>query len=91
MCLNHKKFQLVIGHLGGAYFENGAVSDLAERDKGTWSAIVTGAKDYYVKIKFSGDVISQCACDCPLETEYCKHIVAVLQQNNLILIRMPKV
>ena len=65
---------------GLAYFENGAVSDLAERDKDTWSAIVTGARDYYVKIKFSSDVISQCTCDCPLEAEYCKHIVAVLHE-----------
>jgi len=62
---------------GQHYFEKGAVSDLAEHDKGIWNAVVAGSEDYHVEIKISDDIISECSCNCPHEVDYCKHIVAV--------------
>ncbi len=60
---------------GEDYFKNGAVGRLTGGD-GSWRAVVTGTKDYQVKIELSGGTFVSYSCNCPHNAVFCKHIVA---------------
>jgi uncharacterized Zn finger protein len=61
---------------GEAYFNEGRVSNLAERE-GVLTAVVSGQKDYRVELQLEDGEIEY-SCDCPvgLDGEFCKHLVA---------------
>ena len=63
---------------GYEYFKEGRVKNIQRFDGTTYSAIVSGCKDYHVKIDFAHPRKS--TCDCPHaegRRVVCKHIVAV--------------
>lgn len=62
---------------GREYYEDGLVTDFAER-KGALIAKVKGGRTYTVKIRAKEDDV-QYSCTCPMgaEGEFCKHCVAV--------------
>ena len=72
---NLKAYQL---KKGLDYFKVGFVKGLRESKVGKWSANVTGSSNYRVHIQFQENTIEDCSCDCPHDTEYCKHVIAVL-------------
>jgi len=81
--LTLKNFELQISntliHRGREYYENNAVADLDETEKGLWYAEVTGSDTYSVELKLSAkNEIKRHACDCPYDGDICKHVVAVL-------------
>lgn len=59
---------------GENYFINGKVR-MIERDGTTFTALVSGSKDYTVEVDV--EQLEYCHCDCPFD-DWCKHIVAVL-------------
>jgi uncharacterized Zn finger protein len=61
---------------GQAYFEEGLVNALKERDGGI-TAIVSGTYPYRVVLREDGDTIDY-DCDCPVgqDGDFCKHCVA---------------
>lgn len=63
---------------GLEYYEDGLVSDLAER-KGVLIAKVTGGRTYTVRMSTRADENFHYSCTCPMgdESEFCKHCVAV--------------
>ena len=63
---------------GQKYFEKGAVKEITEEGPGVWVAEVTGRENYTVEIGLKNKEINRVDCDCPDDSEYCKHIVAVL-------------
>jgi uncharacterized Zn finger protein len=65
---------------GKAYFDDGAVIDLAESKNNSFEAKVEGTETYdvWVSMSIAGDIVEDYACDCPFEGPVCKHVVAVL-------------
>jgi hypothetical protein len=62
---------------GEDYFKAGYVRDL-EQENLEWIAIVEGNDDYEVSVSINSNAeILDTDCDCPHDTTYCKHIVAV--------------
>ncbi|WP_370889728.1 SWIM zinc finger domain-containing protein [Caballeronia sp. RCC_10] len=63
---------------GKAYFHDGAVSRLDERN-GVLSASVNGTSRYSVELKVGRDDELAYVCDCPVGQTgtFCKHLVAV--------------
>ncbi|AXF21886.1 hypothetical protein CUJ89_16220 [Burkholderia pyrrocinia] len=63
---------------GKAYYHDGAVSRLTERD-GVLSATVRGTYRYHVEFEVSDDGALDYACNCPVGDggAFCKHAVAV--------------
>ena len=61
---------------GQVYFDEGRVRSLAEQD-GVLSAVVSGEKDYRVKLQWDDSEIEY-SCNCPvgLDGKFCKHLVA---------------
>ena len=63
---------------GNAYYHDGVVSRLAERDA-TVSATVRGTYRYHVELAVGDDGALDYACNCPVGDDgaFCKHAVAV--------------
>ena len=64
---------------GYDYFCDGAVLDLKKAGD-TLTATVKGTIDYFVRISFDGELITDMSCSCPYAEDgnYCKHMAAVL-------------
>lgn len=65
---------------GFRYFENEAIAEIEQVEKGEFCATVTGSEDYAVFVKIDKDLtIESHSCDCPYDWgTVCKHEVAVL-------------
>ena len=72
---------------GLSYWKNGNVIELEQTGNNEYEAIVSGNKDYEVKIKLADDNIQDFTCTCPYDWgPVCKHVAAVLfalQEGNL--------
>ena len=64
---------------GYDFFRDGAVNDL-KKVGDVLTATVEGTFDYFVKISFNGELITNMSCSCPYAENgnYCKHMAAVL-------------
>jgi hypothetical protein len=63
---------------GQEYFESGAVSELTGFPGEQWEALVESTETYSVHILLKGTAVKDTVCDCPVETPFCKHVIAVL-------------
>lgn len=64
---------------GLKYFKSGAVDDLEELETGRFEAQVRGTENYTVRLRISGNVITEFACTCPYDLgPVCKHVAAVI-------------
>lgn len=64
---------------GRAYYREGAVIRLEEKEEGMWESLVAGNSMYDVSIEMADDEVVNYGCDCPYDWGGpCKHIVAVL-------------
>lgn len=64
---------------GFDYFNDEAVNDLAETEKGVWQAVVSGSGDYDVSVELQDNEVLEWDCNCPYDDgPICKHVVAVL-------------
>jgi len=65
---------------GFHYFEDEAVSEIEQVEKGEFCATVTGSEDYAVFVKIDGNLnVASHSCDCPYDWgTVCKHEVAVM-------------
>ena len=82
--MNLKNFESVVEpqiiNRGFHYFEDGAIAEIEQVEKGEFYATVTGSEDYaiFVKIDKELNVVSH-SCDCPYDWgTVCKHEVAVM-------------
>ncbi len=82
--MNLKNFERTvepqITNRGFHYFEDGAISEIEQVEKGEFCATVSGSEDYavFVKIDEALNIISH-SCDCPYDWgTVCKHEVAVM-------------
>lgn len=64
---------------GKNYYEEGTVLTIEESGDGIWEAEVEGRENYSVTIgiKNNKQIISS-SCDCPYDSDICKHVIAVL-------------
>jgi uncharacterized Zn finger protein len=64
---------------GRAYFREGAVMRLEEKEEGMWESLVAGNSMYDVSIEMIDEEVMEYSCDCPYDWGGpCKHIVAVM-------------
>ena len=63
---------------GEDYFENGHVTEVAERGNGSYEFIVEGSNTYTVHLELQEEVLKHFDCDCLYEGQICKHVVAAL-------------
>ncbi|WP_157698586.1 SWIM zinc finger domain-containing protein [Sphingobacterium sp. G1-14] len=74
-----KQINSTILQRGKVYYQKGQVESLEETEDGVWSAAVTGSDDYFVEIGISKKgFVNNYECDCPFDSDLCKHVVAVL-------------
>lgn len=63
---------------GRHYFDRKAVLYAEQDSKGVWQAEVEGTETYSVSIELDKKELADTQCDCPVESPYCKHVIAVL-------------
>lgn len=63
---------------GRHYFDQKAVLYAEPDSQGVWQAEVEGTETYSVEITLDKQEIADSLCDCPVESQYCKHVIAVL-------------
>lgn len=65
---------------GFLYFENNAIAEVEQVEKGEFCATISGTDDYAVFVKLGKDLtIESHSCDCPYDWgPICKHEVATL-------------
>jgi uncharacterized Zn finger protein len=63
---------------GYSYFRGGNVGTVVFDEEGTWSAEVYGSETYDVEVTQAGNGSLTFSCTCPYDSEYCKHVAAVL-------------
>jgi len=75
-----KTVELQIVNRGFHYFENEAITEIEQVEKGEFCATVTGSEDYAVFVKIDKNLtIESHSCDCPYDWgTVCKHEVAVM-------------
>ncbi len=59
------------------YYQDGSVLYIDQSDDGPWHAEVAGSDTYSVEITLDKRTITDSFCDCPVESNLCKHVVAV--------------
>jgi len=60
------------------YYQDGSVLYVDQSDDGVWHAEVAGSDTYSVEITLNKRTITNSFCDCPVESNLCKHVVAIL-------------
>lgn len=74
-----QKFPPHITARGTKYFKEGAVLSLdVDHDDMSANAIVVGSKPYHVWLDYFHGEGWESSCECPYESEYCKHVYAVI-------------
>ncbi len=63
---------------GRHYFDRKAVLYAEPDSQGVWQAEVEGTETYSVEVTLNKQEIADSLCDCPVESQYCKHVIAVL-------------
>ena len=82
--MNLRNFEITvepkIGDRGFSYYENDAVTEVEQVEKGEFTATVEGSEEYTVFIKLDEhQFVIDHSCDCPYDWgDVCKHEVAVL-------------
>ncbi len=82
--MNLKNFQQTvepqITNRGFHYYEDGAIEDIEQVEKGIFVATVQGSEEYSVTLKIDKQLnILSHSCDCPYDWgTVCKHEVAVM-------------
>lgn len=61
---------------GKKYYDDGAVSSIAETEENEWQVTVDGSETYSVEVTLKNTTISDYFCDCPYDGDTCKHAVA---------------
>ena len=90
--MNLKNFEKTVEpqivNRGFHYFENEAIAEIEQVEKGEFCATVIGSEDYAVFVKIDDNLtIKSHSCDCPYDWgTVCKHEVAVfyfIKKNKL--------
>ena len=64
---------------GQEYYNDQAVKDLTELNRGQYMAIVKGTEDYEVDVTIDKKrEVTHLFCTCPYDGDVCKHVVALL-------------
>ncbi len=64
---------------GLKYFKSGAIDEVEELETGQFEAQVRGTENYTVRLRISGNAITEYECTCPYDLgPVCKHLVAVI-------------